>query len=79
MQTISNSARPRTLGAPIGKLASESGVRLPLQVLQSAAGYYLGTFTDEGPYTRESAEYWPTREVAEARMTSGNWTQRDQL
>jgi hypothetical protein len=51
-------------------------VELPLQVLQSAAGYYLGTFDEEGPCSRESDCYWATRAEAEAALTSGEWPQK---
>src|SRR3546814_12614002 len=45
---------------PHGKLALEfGGNRLPLAVLKSHRGYYLGTYDDCGPVSRESAEYWP--------------------
>lgn len=38
-----------------GLLALEyCGKRLPLQVLQSAAGFYIGTMDDDGPCSRES-------------------------
>ena len=33
-------------------------VSLPLQVLQSNAGFYLGTADDDGPCSRESVEFW---------------------
>ncbi len=64
---------------PIGKLAYEIlGQRLPLQVLESAAGFYLGTADESGPVSRESLEYWPTREAAADALAGGseNWTQR---
>lgn len=57
---------------PFGILASQNcGPTLPLEVLKSAAGFYIGTSTQEGPYTRESAEYW--NQVA---LENGLWTQR---
>ncbi len=40
------------------------------EVLQSAAGYYVGTFCDCGPYSRESG-YYSTRQSAEAALKSG--------
>lgn len=63
----------------MGQLALEwSEMELPLQVLQSGGGYYLGTFSDEeGPVSRESQEYFRTWEDAEAALKSGAWTQRD--
>lgn len=59
-----------------GALAMANGVKLPVQVLRSAAGFYLGTVDDEGPYSRESVEYWPNHEGAEQALASGNWQQR---
>ena len=78
MTQTATSPRPAP-GTPVGKLALESGARLALQVLHSNAGYYLGTCTDEGPYTRESLEYFRSKDKAEAAMTSGDWTQRDHV
>lgn len=42
----------------------DCGVTLELSVQKSAAGYYLGTFCDCGPYSRES-DYFKTRKQAE--------------
>jgi hypothetical protein len=53
-----------------------AGVLLPLELLVSRAGFYVGTATEEGPFTRESEEYWATREEAEAALAAGSWTQR---
>ena len=62
----------------IGKLAAQAGYPLPLEVLSSAAGFYIGTFSPtEGPISRESAEYFPTEAAAENALASGEWTQRD--
>jgi hypothetical protein len=50
-----------------------------LQVLKSAAGYYLGDlYFDKDmagwfPYSRESNEYWSTREQAEEALRTGNY------
>lgn len=54
------------------------GLRLDLQVLQSAAGFYIGTSHEYLPYSRESVEYWPSREKAELALDTNSWTQRDQ-
>lgn len=59
-----------------GMLAAQAGFRLPLQVLQSAAGFYLGTCDQEGPVSRESAEYFASERQAVQAMASGHWTQR---
>lgn len=61
---------------PLGLLAQRSGQDLPLEICYSAAGFYLGTCNDEGPYTRESQEYWPRRELAQRALDTGRWTQR---
>lgn len=53
---------------------------LPLRVLQSARGWYLGTADDEGPVSRESVEYWPTEDLAQIALEGEegrDWTQRD--
>lgn len=51
--------------------------RLPLQVLKSAAGYYIGTCDDQGlPCSRESVEFFRSGVKAEAALRSGAWTQK---
>lgn len=53
------------------------GLSLPLRVLHSGAGYYIGTGSDElGPVSRESEEYFPNRDAAKAALKTGNWTQK---
>lgn len=49
---------------------------LKLQVLRSANGFYIGTCDKEGPVSRESVEYYPTRELAEEALFCSTWTQR---
>jgi hypothetical protein len=45
-----------------------TGDERPLEVLRSAAGYYLGTLCEEGmPYSRDSG-YYPTFEAAAAAL-----------
>ena len=63
-----------------GKLALEyCGLKLPLRVLKSQAGYYLGTIDEEGPVSRESVEYFRTeREADAALMGHRKWTQKPQ-
>lgn len=53
-----------------------TGKHLPLQVLHSAAGYYIGTQDDEGPISRESVEYFPTPIAAQRALDTHAWTQR---
>lgn len=52
------------------------GIRLPLQTLRSAGGYYIGTRDEAGPVSRESATYFPTPEAACHALATGAWTQR---
>jgi len=47
----------------IGSICEDCGQALDLQVLKSAAGWYLGTSCDCGPYSRES-RYFKTKEQA---------------
>lgn len=62
-----------------GMLAAEfSGLSLPLQVLRSGAGFYIGTANEMGPVSRESVEYFATAELAERALEQGSWSQRQQ-
>lgn len=74
-------ANPKPKTAQCGELALRfGGLTLPLRVLQSAAGYYLGTLDEDGmPYSRESVAYWRKPEEAEATLkdtSSKSWTQK---
>ena len=60
----------------IGKLAASCGFQLPVQVMQSAAGFYLGTSEFGMPFSRESQEYWGTKKEAEDALKHGTWTQK---
>lgn len=59
-----------------GILAAASGFHLPLQILRSGRGYYIGTANDAGPVSRESEEYFRTRQAAEQALQGSTWTQR---
>lgn len=74
---MSSSLNPSQTDA--GQLAyCELGLILPVQVLRSAAGYYLGTLNEyDLPASRESVEYYNTQGQAERALASGNWTQRN--
>ncbi|EBU9169751.1 hypothetical protein DMM54_11760 [Salmonella enterica subsp. enterica serovar Augustenborg] len=62
-----------------GLLAAKfAGLSLPLQVLRSGAGYYIGTQNEEGPVSRESVEYFSTQSQAEHALKQGTWSQREQ-
>ena len=59
-----------------GVLAARFGYDLPIRVLSSSAGYYIGTFSEtHGVVSRES-QYYPTRQLAEEAFRKGTWTQR---
>ena len=62
----------------VGKLAHEfCGKALPLRVLQSQRGFYIGTFDDEaGPCSRESNEYFRKEVQATKALETGAWTQK---
>lgn len=50
----------------------------PIEVLRSAAGYYIGQCCpEEGPISRLSVQYWKTESDAEAALVSGNWAVRE--
>lgn len=61
----------------IGKLAKDIlDIELPVKVLRSHAGYYIGTHDGVEPISRESVEYWPTEKFAATALDNGTWTQR---
>ena len=66
-------AQPQAIGLLAKAYCSKS---LPLIVLPSARGFYLGTSNEEGPCSRESVEYWPTQGHADQALATGMWTQR---
>ncbi len=60
-----------------GILATRVGFDLPIRVLSSRAGYYIGTFSEtHGAVSRESKECYPTQQLAEEAFRKGTWTQR---
>ena len=60
-----------------GKLAAQIGMRLKLEVMESARGYYIGTQTEYGePVSRESNEYFDTEQQVEAALAGRLWTQK---
>jgi len=50
-----------------GEQCPDCNVTLDLQVLQSGAGYYIGTFCNCGPYSRES-DYFRNYSDTEAEL-----------
>lgn len=60
-----------------GIMASQiCGLKLPLEVLSSHAGFYIGTSTEIGSCSRESVEYWATDTKAYEALKNHIWTQR---
>ena len=78
MNDNNQSAQTKIIRSRVGLLALENcGLRLPLQICQSAAGFYIGTMDGFEPCSRESMEYFKTRQLAADALDSGEWTQRD--
>jgi hypothetical protein len=57
-------------GAP--DTCPDCATKLTLQVLRSAAGFYIGTQCDCGPYSRESG-YFQSRDSAETALSTGDF------
>ncbi|HEV2682596.1 MAG TPA: hypothetical protein VGV14_18995 [Rhodanobacter sp.] len=76
--TASLSSQARSAENPgIGYLAlTYADLRLPLEILKSAAGYYLGTTLAGAPVSRESREYFTSHEAATRALATGDWHQR---
>jgi len=66
-----------SFGQSFGKLALTTycGKFLPLEVLHSAAGHYIGTRDTEGPVSRESREYFRSHAAAQRALERGGWSQ----
>jgi hypothetical protein len=62
-ETLSSGGKP---------ICDECKKEVQLQVCKSFAGYYIGTYCDCGPYSRES-DYYPTKEVAEKWLALGGF------
>ena len=59
-----------------GILATEIGLQLPLQVLKSERGFFIGTCDAEGPVSRESVEYFSSYQKAQEALDNELWIQR---
>jgi len=53
-----------------------TGQRLPLRVLYSTAGFYIGTCDSTGPVSRESTTYFHSDDLARHALATGQWQQR---
>ena len=59
-----------------GQLARQwCKLELPLQVLHSNSGFYIGTADGDGPVSREGVEYFQTHATALQALQDGTWTQ----
>ena len=54
-----------------GILAAAAGYTLPLEILKSTRGYYIGTQCSEGPVSRESEEYFKKHDQAAEKQQTG--------
>jgi hypothetical protein len=71
MESIKNNVKT-------GRLAKECcGLTLPLEVLKSNAGFYIGTSDSGYTVSRESHEYFWSHTEAVHALASGEWTQRE--
>lgn len=62
-----------------GQLAmSFCQLQLPVKVLTALNGYYIGTQNEDGPVSRESVEYWTSKDHAQRALENGKWTQRSE-
>ena len=71
MQTL-----PSTEIVENGVLAQLAGKTLPVKVMRSNAGFYLGTEFQKMPFTRESVQYFKDEETALYALDCGDWNQR---
>jgi len=83
MDQNTNSSVPQPSNYPeFGQIAfTVLGLKLPLQVCKSAAGFYIGTLGSNTldisavPISRESCEYYRTFDAAKDALEKGSWTQ----
>ena len=53
------------------------GQEFNLRVMNSRAGFYIGTQNNQGePVSRESVEYWRLSDDAQKALHTGSWTQK---
>lgn len=59
-----------------GQIARHYGADIPIEILAGDLGFYIGTREDGLPFSRESEEYFATREQAQLALATGAWVQR---
>jgi hypothetical protein len=56
----------------------DCGIKLPIKVCMSGAGYYIGQYCGScGPINRLSLNYFPTAESAQRELDSNEYFKRD--
>ena len=61
-----------TIATGAAATCEDCGVKPPLEVHRSAAGYYIGTYCNCGPYSRESG-YYDSHDDAVAAFKAGGF------
>ncbi len=64
--------KPETIAGGAAPTCPDCNMTPKLQVCHSGGGYYVGTWCDCGPYSRESG-YYKRREQAEVALASGDF------
>lgn len=64
-----------TIESGASSSCEDCGITVVLDVYHSGGGYYIGTYCNCGPYSRESS-YYLTREQAEFELENGIWESR---
>ena len=59
-----------TIATGVSKTCEDCGITPELKVHRSAAGWYIGTYCNCGPYSRESG-YYATEALAQRALNSG--------
>ena len=62
-----------TIATGASRTCTDCNIVLKNEVCRSAAGYYIGTMCDCGPYSRESG-YYPSRESAEIALETNTYS-----
>lgn len=65
-----------TIATGAARTCPNCGITPKLKVCWSAAGHYIGTWCNCGPYSRESYDYYPTYETAEIALREDTWIPR---
>lgn len=71
--TANNEHPDGVYGEDMRSLILDDGTVLPFKVYESGAGFYIGTWLEGEPFTRESERYWRTPEEAQKALDTGRW------